>query len=584
MESTLAKSGSTFGVTAVAQELRKSLIDYIEASRHIRDESVVRERRLLLEERNVVAQKPFIETTPTYELGDRFDELGLPEPFGGILSMMVEWSERSRIFSRPYAHQATALKEFFLEDQDLIVSTGTGSGKTETFLWPILGNTILESTHRPKSWQKSGIRALMLYPTNALVGDQLARLRRLFGASEMRDLFGNQELRIPTFGMYTSRTPYPGVSSKKRDTERLSKIVDYYREIEGDRAKQTFKTKLEKLGRWPAKNMSLFAESDFNTGPHDSELFSRHEMHNNCPDILVTNYSMLEYMLIRPIDRSIFNQTKQWLQLDQENQLLFILDEAHLYRGSSGVEVALLIRRLIARLGVSPDRIRFILTSASLGSDNESRTFARDLTSKDLEKFSVVTSTLQQQISAGTATVDQANILATIEPELLYNIEKQPERFSTECERIAVQLGWDLYLPQEDELQTYLFATLTKFPPMQLVLEQTTGNAKEIGKLAAYVFPKNTSTVQERALDALLVLGAYARKNDRPLLPARVHLMFRGLSGLYACINRSCSNRRFKDESESQLGALYTTPRIHCECGCRVYELLSHSNCGALFL
>src|SRR3546814_3308730 len=102
-------------------------------------------------------------------------------------------------------------------------------------------------------------------------------------------------------------------------------------------------------------------------------------MQDHAPDLLVTNYSMLEYMMLRPLEAPIFQQTADWLAEDEGNQLTIVLDEAHMYRGSGGAEVAYLLRRLQSRLGVPRNRIRFILTSASLGSSDEARV--------DIKKF-----------------------------------------------------------------------------------------------------------------------------------------------------------------------------------------------------
>jgi len=111
---------------------------------------------------------------------------------------------------------------------------------------------------------------------------------------------------------------------------------------------------------------------------------TRHETQARCPEILITNYSMLEYMLMRPIERPIFQQTRDWLRADSASELILVLDEAHMYRGAGGAEVALLLRRLLSRLDVSRDRVRFILTSASLGAGDEATRaitqFGRDLT------------------------------------------------------------------------------------------------------------------------------------------------------------------------------------------------------------
>ena len=103
----------------------------------------------------------------------------------------------------------------------------------------------------------------------------------------------------------------------------------------------------------------------------DAELITRFEMQQFCPDILITNYSMLEYMLLRPREQKIWDDTRKWLTMNPENKLLFVIDEAHMYRGSSGGEVALLIRRLFHKLGISRDRVQFILTTASMPNKNQ---------------------------------------------------------------------------------------------------------------------------------------------------------------------------------------------------------------------
>src|SRR5690606_28473470 len=123
-----------------------------------------------------------------------------------------------------------------------------------------------------------------------------------------------------------------------------------------------------------------------------------HEMQEEAPDLLITNYSMLEYMLLRPIERPLFEQTRSWLEADPRNQLMLILDEAHMYRGVGGAEVGLLIRRLLSRLGIGRDRLRCILTSASLGTgaaaEKAGREFASELTGRTSTKgFAIIRGT-----------------------------------------------------------------------------------------------------------------------------------------------------------------------------------------------
>src|SRR5262249_39831949 len=148
----------------------------------------------------------------------------------------------------------------------------------------------------------------------------------------------------PNFGMYTSRTPYPGWATVAKDKQRVGELLKkHFIDLPA-----SARARLLSEGKWPAKDLARFVET-FETGPEDAELFTRREMQIRCPDLLITNYSMLEYMLLRPIERDIFLQTAEWLATDAGNHLIVVLDEAHMYRGAAGAEVAYLLRRLHAR-------------------------------------------------------------------------------------------------------------------------------------------------------------------------------------------------------------------------------------------
>jgi hypothetical protein len=233
-------------------------------------------------------------------------------------------------FQRPlYSHQEESLR-LIKQGRSAIITTGTGSGKTESFLYPIL-NDLLYDVENGNN--EVGIRAIFLYPMNALVNDQIDRIRRIL-----------RNCPSITFGFFTGETP-----------ETASAM---YR---------------EKLG---AENNCVITEN---------ELVSRAEIRNNPPHLLFTNYSMLEYLLIRPNDYSLFVPERL------NNWKYVVLDEAHTYSGSLGIELSLLLRRLT---GLAEKKPRFILTSATLGkqgkSEEEIVRFATSLTSADFKISDII--------------------------------------------------------------------------------------------------------------------------------------------------------------------------------------------------
>jgi ATP-dependent helicase YprA (DUF1998 family) len=595
----------------VADHLRDRLQRYLEAQYHIRDTTMIEERRALLQEVGAIAQEPYLETTPTYQLATSYHDLELPSPVGSTLAELATWTPSVGVYQQPYLHQARALHEFFVNDRDLIVATGTGSGKTETFLFPILGQLLREAADRPSSFSQPGCRALLLYPMNALVSDQASRLRRLFGDERLRDLFKSRYGRWPRFGMYTSRTPYPGTRTSTKDAKHLRSVLEYYLQLEDDPEQQELIDQLQTRGRWPAKDLRGFYgdkggmwSKRLQTQPGDRELFTRHEMQLTCPDILVTNYSMLEYMLLRPIERNLFRQTRDWLAADPQNQLILVLDEAHMYRGAGGAEVALLIRRLQARLAVPRERLRCILTSASLGGGQDAekavRTFAVALTGHPEHQqmpFTTIRGDRERRPPAHVGTPAQARAFAEFNLTSFFRRADKLADAVSAVEELAMALDWPpppaMTLNDDSEreaieatLQAYLHAQLHGFPPAELLIATTAGTATAFQGLAQRLFPDVDQDKAEQATASVVALGTYARANDRPLFPSRVHLLFRGLPSLYACINPSCDQRRYRPGEPLLLGRLYTEPRTHCSCAirARVYELFTHRDCGAPFL
>jgi hypothetical protein len=603
-----------YGVQTVKQRLDDTLRSYIEAQYHIREESLIAERQALLLESGTIAQTPFLESTRVYEPGNNYSTLKIPAVAKTLFRELAKLEPNVGIFDPPYSHQAAALEEFF-SGKDLIVATGTGSGKTESFLMPIIASLAMEAADRPKSAGLDGCRALLLYPLNALVSDQLARIRRLLGDDRVATSLENGRGRRVRFGMYTSRTPYPGKRSGSRDSRYIAPMFDdYYLRYIDDNATREL---LKKKGKWPCKDLRGFyaeyeiEEKEYRSGkklgkkyrrqnwpkrlqtqPGDTELLTRHEIQQHCPDVLITNYSMLEYMLLRPIERNIFSQTKRWLHSNKENHFILVLDEAHTYRGAAGAEVALLVRRLQARLEIPRERFRCILTSASLGNTQDARLatvqFARDLTGlspASSHQIILIAGTDEKRSGARPATAQEANALAAFQLSAFQNYATDRGAATAALAQIGQALGWPSLDGHDVSLQQYVFDRLSGWGPVELLIKEISGHATRFEDLAQTLVPEcDDDDIRRSATEALLALGTFARrtKDDRVLVPTRLHLFYRGLPGLFACTNRACSSRLVADPS--RLGKLHTEPLVQCECGARVFEVLTHRDCGAAFI
>lgn len=597
----------SMGVFELSETLHRRLQEYLESAYHVQRESLIEERRLLLEEQGVISQEPYVEATPSYRTGNSYQSLDLPEHVKSALMKLAALTPSVGVYPNPYAHQAEALQAFFTTDDDLIIATGTGSGKTETFLLPILGALIDEASRSPAVATKSGIRALLMYPMNALVNDQLGRLRKMVGDPRASAIISQGRPRPVRFGAYTSRTPYPGPRRAARDYSSIKPVFEnfFLKYLHDDGVRLQF----ESRGKWPSKDLKRFYAKELeepNKGPKgrtkyhwdkrlntqhgDRELWTRHEMQSHCPDILITNYSMLGYMMMRPIERDMFTDTRRWLSADPANRLIIVLDEAHLYRGTGGTEVAYLLRRLIERLGISRDRVRFIVTSASLGEDIQD--FANALTglpSSSKKKFRVITGTLEPRFGVRPANEHEAMALAGIPVTSLQQQAIAPELALTACSQLAQQLGWPESPSHIENLADYLFERLSGWGPSELMAQRLSGKATPLRELADVICPDVPELVGRRAVDTLLVLGTLAKRisDSRVFLAARLHLMYRGVPGLYACVDPSCMARRDQSgRAQVILGRLFTHPRYQCLCAsrARVFELLTHRDCGTAFL
>jgi len=588
-----------YSIGSIHNALKSKMLDYIRTVYLGKNDALRLACEKNLVKPGTLYQEPYIEANQAYEINNQgIENLNISSERKIIKDSLLALSKKDvGVFKNPYRHQTKAI-EAFSKNEDIFVATGTGSGKTECFMWPLISKLIEEATTSPTTWKKRGIRALMLYPMNALVSDQLGRLRKLIGSEDFKDILNsfNSNARLPQFGMYTGRTPYAGEHDEKKDkelAETIKKDLLNYNEVgtpEYIRQQENIK-QLIKIGKYPAKeNLNDFFEGLMNgehiTNENDVELITRQEIREHCPDILITNYSMLQYMLIRPIENCIWSDTKNWLNFSPDNKLLFIIDEAHMYKGSAGGEVALLIRRFMHKLGIDRDKIQFILTSASVPKDgiDDVKKFAYSLTAQeDSDKtFTILTGDIAPIIFENSISF-KAELLKNVSVEDLHS----DSATKIGCiKNIARILNWNnIDLISEENLSSYLYNNLKTCEPLLIIMKKCRGHATKFDLLYKEAFPNDETKNASKATSILISLAHLAKTPDgNVFLPTRLHLMFRGLKRISACSNPSCPHG---DDNSKQLGLgkIYLgTYKGKCSCGAKIYELLNDRSCGAVFL
>lgn len=548
----------------------------------------------LCSEHTNIAREPYIETSASYKKiadgikNSQHIEQSKKEFFLKLIK------ESLGVFPDPFEHQVKAL-EYFISGRDLFISTGTGSGKTECFLWPIIANCFDEAKNHPMTFKMEAVRTLIIYPMNALVSDQLARFRKIIGNEKFRDIFtrDTQATRIPHFGMYTGRTPYSGdaklASSRKlASTFRENYLIEETADEETKRRQTNNINGLKSINKYPARfgenGVQVFIENlEKNIhapSPYDAELITRFEMQNCPPDILITNYSMLEYMLMRQREANIWDKTRAWLDESIDNKLLIVLDEAHMYRGSTGGEIAFLLERLFYRLGISVDRVQFILTTASMPKDEQEaiKAFYSGLTGKESSSCKALFGS-KEVVPENPEVKTDIDALASVDCD-----QVQGEGITARIKSFAKAV-FHYNLPNnisQSQAQEWLYDNLPKYEAFVLLNKLCRNGAKSYSDIKNTLF--GSSKNAEKALDALLAVVSLAAKDGNILFPVRLHMFLRGLQGLYACSNPKCSCARNSESEKIPLGKVISIPKDKCECGSRVYELVNHIKCGALYL
>lgn len=550
----------------LADHLSNLYLQYIDSAIPLRDESLHRERNELLRASGRLRQEPRIEFIPRYRETSNLhaicDELGIERDLADLADCGLFPSTR-----RLYEHQKQSLDVVANQRRNMVVTTGTGSGKTECFLLPLFQALVAESKKWSSASRPRALRSLILYPLNALAEDQMVRLRtaldspdRLNGEGKgARSWFAKNRKDRFYFGRYTGRTPVPGRPTSTKQRELASE----------ERRLQRQATEVAEDLRLRFQFPSLDKES--------GEQWHRWSMQDAPPDILITNYSMLNIMLMRTIESPIFEATKTWLAQDAGNTFHFIVDELHSYRGTGGTEIALLIRLLLDRLGLSPDspQVRFIASSASITEDAKSKKFLSQFFGASGDSFTIVKSPTRKT-----------------DPESIPTIRKYRSSFaefsseggfkSTEAlDKLLNATGATDINTESMSVKAYSVVKQTMADDAALV---EYNRPETLGELSLRVFGSSDDL---HAANGLLQVLAQSRTTTDTFasapLPFRLHLMYRNVGGLWACCNPECDQIEHSDGVHRRVGKLYTAPRLVCDCGSRVLDALLCSQCGDLY-
>lgn len=380
---------------------------------------------------------------------------------------------------KPFLHQAEAWRLLAEPTpQSVLVTSGTGSGKTECFLFPILSDLVGQAQSQREALE--GVQAIMLYPLNALIESQRERL------SAWTQPFGGK-IR---YCLYNGDLPRAAKESERRRTP--------------------------------------------------EEVIDRERLRASPPPLLVTNITMLEYMLVRAEDRPIIDASQSKLKW-------IVLDEAHSLVGAAAAEIALLLRRVMLAFSVKPEEVRFVATSATIGSGENVRQqlqrFLADVAGVPDDRVHVIEGRRRMPRRPEAAHVRPSVDIRAAEPVVLYDI-----------------LGRD--------------------PTMWRLVERLFD-----GSVALADFDAPAKTYGVDAADLIFAMSRAARNpadmEEERLAPIRLHAFERAVPGIWSCINPACAQR----PPDWPFGHVLPKRADECpSCGAPVLEVVRCSECGEVFL
>lgn len=427
---------------------------HVETEFRARDERLREELRGALEKDGFLAGPAFFQAYRPFKEGKAWRDLGLDPRLAAVLE------ERSSS-KTAFLHQSEAIAHLLgREASHLAVTTGTGSGKTECFLVPVLQNAIEDAAQ----FSQDGVTAILIYPMNALAGDQEKRIQ------EYLKLSGHTAVRFARYDRTTSQA-------------------------------------------------------------------EREKLRKNPPHLLLTNYMMLEYLLVRPADREAIFRNHRCRFL--------VLDEVHTYRGSLGTNIALLVRRL-------REHLRTAQQDWALAATQKERRFPEPL-------FVATSATIKSIDEQGTDEQRRTLREAAVQ-DFLGTITGAPKHvfkvIGEERKKLVAPDG----APFEERLRFYLADTLSQKP---LSIPQIAASVQQ-------EVPERASTpLSEIEAEVRAALDRGATLGDVPgAIKLRAHRFLRGGWKFHRCIDPAC-------------GALHPRGEVSCKtCGKPAAPLLICRSCG----
>lgn len=627
------------------EKIEQDYARYFETVYRIDDTRLDKERMETLKSGENMSKEPYIEVLPEYSpatdivnmedlishFADAFGSKELAEMFfSGFVAKGLMPGLMEKYL--PYGHQIGMMEKAFagiddkgrpLKYRNTVITSGTGSGKTEAFLLPLFADIFKECqkekwspAHDHTNWyigetsqngerrytpkQREGdprpaaIRAIVLYPMNALVDDQMARLREALDSDAVRKFMEkNLEHNRIYFGGYN------GATLAKKNYDLLPENIRNNKRREVAEQLEKMHNDFEFIERYvedhPDKKEALYISPRLGDGT--SEMVTRWDMQKWAPDVMITNISMLSIMLMRKAEEQMFSDTRKWLAAEdlpedkreearQHRIFHVVVDELHLYRGTAGSEVACLLRMLYHAIGLNPvvddgfghkvpnPQLRILASSASLGDEDETQKF--------MEEFFGVYSTASEEkvfnIQRGSDYIgkDQNSSIdyqkfAELTHENFVTAADDVRRekcnafvknnfncvdLTDFCRRYQEKIFWDFYrqLPENSD------GTRRPISQTQLIKE---------------LFNDNPD-----ALRGFFIFRGYIDQDvkNHKLPRFRFHKFFKYIEGLWGELNPTLNDGTLPVDNLSY------TPKEIGPGNRKVLELLRCENCGRLFI